>query len=157
MRMCPHCSNLYNNGAIYNSHEKKCAKEHGVESIAGKGRRVNTRGRNVAGVRRNEDYLLWNRGEWRGWAVGRPIQRDARITVLGVTHFDHDLIWSTSALKQDVEEGRVFFVDPTTILEMLAEQVEGIEDEDERLTDAVEFTREAARMLREYKNDREND
>jgi hypothetical protein len=159
LKACPHCDGFFNPGAIWNAHEKKCAASFGITSEADKLKRLKARAKKTdTEVLDHSDntYLLWNRGQWRGWAVGRVTDRDARVTRIDATHFDHDLLWNTSDLMRDVLDGRVFFVDPIVLLRMLSDQCSVMEDGKSPLTEkAAELIEEAAELLALFKRTRE--
>ena len=159
LKACPHCDRFFNPGAVWAAHEKKCAREHEKTSVSTKLARLKAKQAEMQTIDHSDDTcLLWNRGQWRGWAVGRVTDRNPFITSIETTHFKHTLMWDTSELMKDILDGRVFFIDPVIILRMVADQVSVIEDTESPLTDrAAELIEEAAELLLLYKRTREDE
>ena len=77
---------------------------------------------------RENQYVLWNRGQWRGWAVGFVSSLRPEITKVRTAHLGN-LSWVGSALEKDATNGTVFLVNPDQVTRLIATQLQGIDFE----------------------------
>lgn len=151
---CPYCGKKYTVGPGLGRHKSACKDKQQFQGD------IKMKETSV----RESDWLLWNRGEWRGWAVGFVSHITPEITRLKTSHL-HDLIWNRTELERDVKAGRVFFVDPPLITRMILTQLEkayfhnldvGLDSQYEsaivaleKAIDKLEILKETAKMIDE--------
>lgn len=70
---------------------------------------------------------MWNRGTYRGWGFGRVSKLTPRIVKLETPHLG-TIQWERSDFQEDIQEGRVFFIDLDQIIRALMEQLARLED-----------------------------
>ena len=68
------------------------------------------------------EYVLWDKGKWRGWAVG-SVEGYSDAFVNLKMHDGRQLDVLEERLKKEVKEGKVFVVRPDQLIEMLLHQL----------------------------------
>ncbi len=136
LKPCPHCEKPYHTGAVFASHERKCARDHGVDPQSKPNAYTDKRGkhggsgsngstppspeRKTVGV---GDWVMWDRGTYRGWAFAAVSKKTPSIVELRTGHLGR-ITWEASALDDDVRAGRVFVINPEDICRLIAIQTE---------------------------------
>ncbi len=72
---------------------------------------------------RNQDCVLWNRGEWRGWAVAHATQVDETFVQLLVDYAENKQFYLTPKFRDSVARGEVFIVNPDDTLQFIITQL----------------------------------
>ena len=167
---CPHCDRELRTGAPYNSHERACAKKHGVEPTAKANAYTDKRGQSEGSsdngkippppdpkpvVGQVGDWLLWDRGTYRGWAIGAVSKRTPEILLMDTPHLGR-ISWSVPQFEDDVKAGRVFLINPDDICLAMANQIKKLQSAEweagnSMLKAAIENLFLAAYQLRQYR------
>ena len=166
---CPHCKREIHTGAPYNSHERACARKHGVEATAKPNAYTDKRGKSGGSsdngktppspkkqvVGQVGDWLLWDRGTYRGWAFASISKRTPEIVLMDTPHLGR-ISWSVPQFEADVKAGRVFLINPDDICLTMANQLKKLQSAEweagnSMLKAAIENLFLAAYQLRMYR------
>lgn len=99
-------------------------------------------------VPQDRNYILWNRGEWRGWAVAH-IEKTGLLIETLVHYATKRLHFVDFEFRKDVALGRVFLVDPDEVLEFIAVQLTRLDDPPKNVIKTLINCAEALRIWKD--------
>lgn len=82
-------------------------------------------------VQPDSDYTLWDKGQWRGWAVS-SVDKYNDVFIDLTAHDGRTLDVLEDRLRKDVQSGKAFILQPNQVVELLARQLSRFEPSEKR-------------------------
>ena len=110
--------------------------------------RTSARGK-FASMEQRPEFLLWNKGEWRGWAIA-TIDSVDDVICEGITDYGKKFMWIPSKVAEEVAAGTMFLMDPAQTVHFIAMQLLRVKEK-EGISGVVRALEQAAKELEAIK------
>jgi len=102
------------------------------------------------------EFVLWNKGLWRGWSFG-AVETCDETAVTFITQSAKKHLWVPLTVAASVAEGTMFVLDPGESVRFIALQLTRVRKDDDRFKEVIKRLSDAADLLDEIKEDREDE